>query len=95
MESSLSESGGVSTLGSLRAKEVRFKSVSASAYWMGHDRTLSGAMRDVYDNPEDGFAEQSARLPNGPMVLLETRRGFSLGKSAARDRGANSRVSSG
>ena len=38
---------------------------------MGHDPTLSGAMRDVYDNPEDTFAEQSAKLPNGPMALLE------------------------
>ncbi len=47
-------------------------SVPASAHWMGHDPTLSGAMRDVYDNPEDTFAEQSAQLPNGPMGLLET-----------------------
>ena len=46
-------------------------SVPASAYWMGHDPTLSGAMRDVYDNPEDCFAEQSSKLPNGPMALLE------------------------
>jgi len=28
-------------------------------------------MRDVYDNPEDCFGEQSAILPNGPMALLE------------------------
>ena len=28
-------------------------------------------MRDVYDSPEDCFAEQSAKLPNGPMALLE------------------------
>ena len=46
-------------------------SLPASAHWMGHDPTLSGAMRDVYDNPEDTFAEQSARLPDGPMALLE------------------------
>ena len=46
-------------------------SVPASAQWMGHDPTLGGAMRDVYDNPEDTFAEQSAKLPNGPMALLE------------------------
>ena len=47
-------------------------SIPASAHWMGHDPTLSGTMRDVYDNPEDTFAEQSAKLPNGPMALLET-----------------------
>ncbi len=46
-------------------------SVPASAQWQGHDPTNGGAMRDVYDNPDDTFAEQSARLPRGPLGLLE------------------------
>lgn len=46
-------------------------SYQASAYWQGHDPSSSGAMRDWYDNPDDTFAEQSAKLPEGPMGLLE------------------------
>jgi len=46
-------------------------SYQASAYLQGHDPSSSGAMRDWYDNPDDAFAEQSAKLPGGPMGLLE------------------------
>ncbi len=46
-------------------------SVPASAYWMGHDPTLSGANAGCLRQPEDCFAEQSAKLPTGPMMLLE------------------------
>ena len=47
-------------------------SYQASAYWQGHDPTGSGYMRDWYDNrPEDIFAEQSAKLPRGPVGMLE------------------------
>ncbi len=45
----------------------------ATAYLQGHDATEGGAMRDWYDNPrlEDIFDEQSSKLPNGPLGLLE------------------------
>jgi integrase len=46
-------------------------SYQASAYWQGHDPTGSGYMRDWYDNrPEDIFAEQSVKLPRGPVGML-------------------------
>jgi hypothetical protein len=39
---------------------------------IGHD-AADGSMRDWYDNPrlEDIFEEQSAKLPDGPLGLLE------------------------
>jgi len=48
-------------------------SKQATAYLMGHDATQGGAMRDWYDNPQlhDIFDEQAARLPYGPLGLLE------------------------
>ncbi len=49
--------------------------MQASAYLMGHDPTtasgMATAMRDVYDNPQDTYAEQSATLPRGPLGILE------------------------
>ncbi len=32
---------------------------------------LAPAMWDVYDNPQDTYAEQSATLPRGPLGILE------------------------
>lgn len=46
-------------------------SYQASAFWQGHDPASSGAMRDWYDNPDDTFAEQSAKMPYGPLGLLD------------------------
>ena len=48
-------------------------SKQATAYLMGHDATQGGAMRDWYDSPQlqDVFDEQAARLPYGPLGLLE------------------------
>ena len=48
-------------------------SKQATAYLMGHDPTQGGAMRDWYDSPQlqDIFDEQAARLPYGPLGLLE------------------------
>ena len=48
-------------------------SKQSSAFLMGHDSAAGGAMRDWYDNPQlaDVFDEQSARLPGGPLGLLE------------------------
>jgi len=48
-------------------------SKQATAYLMGHDAAQGGAMRDWYDNPQlrDIFDEQAARLPYGPLGLLE------------------------
>jgi len=48
-------------------------SKQATAYLMGHDATQGGAMRDWYDSPQlqDVFDEQAARLPYGPLGLLD------------------------
>jgi integrase len=48
-------------------------SKQATAYLMGHDAAQGGAMRDWYDSPQlqDIFDEQAARLPYGPLGLLE------------------------
>ncbi len=48
-------------------------SKQATAYLMGHDAAQGGTMRDWYDNPQlrDIFDEQAARLPYGPLGLLE------------------------
>jgi len=48
-------------------------SKQATAYLMGHDATQVGAMRDWYDSPQlqDVFDEQAARLPYGPLGLLD------------------------
>jgi len=48
-------------------------SKQATAYMMGHDATQGGAMRDWYDSPQlqDVFDEQAARLPYGPLGLLD------------------------
>jgi len=48
-------------------------SKQATAFMMGHDATQGGSMRDWYDSPQlqDVFDEQAARLPYGPLGLLE------------------------
>jgi integrase len=48
-------------------------SKQATAYLMGHDPTQGGAMRDWYDSPQlqDIFDEQAARIPHGPLGLLD------------------------
>lgn len=45
----------------------------ATAFMMGHDATQGGSMRDFYDCPQlqDIFDEQAARLPYGPLGLLD------------------------
>jgi integrase len=45
----------------------------ASAYLLGHNAASGSAMRDWYDNPQKSevFDEQSAKLPNGPLGLLD------------------------
>jgi len=49
-------------------------SIPATAYMMGHDASQGGVMRSWYDNPQlqDIFDEQAARLPNGPLGLLNS-----------------------
>jgi integrase len=48
-------------------------SKQATAYLMGHDAAIGGAMRDWYDNPQlvDILDEQAEILPGGPLGLLE------------------------
>lgn len=48
-------------------------SKQATAFMMGHDATQGGSMRDFYDYPQlqEIFDEQAARLPYGPLGLLD------------------------
>jgi hypothetical protein len=48
-------------------------SKQATAYMMGHNATQGGNMTDWYDSPQlqDVFDEQAARLPYGPLGLLD------------------------